>query len=115
VLTESKRFIREAVQAGKPFFVWHNTTRMHYRTNLSKEYEGKSGTGSVYHDGMMKLDDDVGELLNLLDETQHAADHPSRSRSVRALPRSARFRRSRSLPLAGSVGGAGSRLVRTSR
>jgi arylsulfatase len=68
VLTESKRFIREAVQAGKPFFVWHNTTRMHYRTNLSNEYEGKSGTGSVYHDGMMELDDDVGELLNLLDE-----------------------------------------------
>jgi arylsulfatase len=68
VLTESKRFIRDAVRAGRPFFVWHNTTRMHYRTNLSKEYEGKSGTGSVYHDGMMEMDDDVGELLKLLDE-----------------------------------------------
>jgi arylsulfatase len=40
---------------------------MHYRTNLSPEYEGKSGYG-IYADGMMELDDDVGELLNLLDE-----------------------------------------------
>jgi arylsulfatase A-like enzyme len=67
VLVESKRFIKEAVEAKKPFFVWHNTTRMHYRTNLNEEYEGKSGYG-VYADGMMELDDDVGELLNLLDE-----------------------------------------------
>lgn len=68
ILTESKRFIRDAVQAGKPFFVWHNTTRMHYRTNLSPKYAGKSGTGSVHHDGMIEMDDSVGELLKLLDE-----------------------------------------------
>jgi arylsulfatase A-like enzyme len=63
-----KRFIRDAAEAGEPFFVWHNTTRMHYRTNLSEEYQGKSGTGNVYADGMMELDDDVGKLLELLDE-----------------------------------------------
>jgi arylsulfatase len=68
VLGESKRFIREAAEAGEPFFVWHNTTRMHYRTNLDDHYSGISGTGNVYADGMFELDDDVGELLNLLDE-----------------------------------------------
>lgn len=67
VLKESKRFITDAVGAKKPFFVWHNTTRMHYRTNLSPEYEGKSGYG-IYADGMMEMDDDVGELLKLLDD-----------------------------------------------
>ncbi|WP_313458174.1 arylsulfatase [Stenotrophomonas sp.] len=67
ILVESKRFIRDAVKADKPFFVWHNTTRMHYRTNLSPKYEGKSGYGP-YADGMMELDDTVGELLDLLDE-----------------------------------------------
>ncbi len=67
VMGESKRFITDAVRGGKPFFVWHNTTRMHYRTNLNQEYEGKSGYG-LYADGMMELDDDVGELLDLLDE-----------------------------------------------
>lgn len=66
-LGESKRFIRDAVQADKPFFVWHNTTRMHYRTNLSLKYEGKTGYG-IYADGMAELDDHVGELLSLLDE-----------------------------------------------
>lgn len=67
ILTESKRFITDAAKADKPFFVWHNTTRMHYRTNLSPKYEGKSGYG-IYADGMMELDDTVGELLKLLDE-----------------------------------------------
>jgi arylsulfatase len=67
VLVESKRFIKDAVEADKPFFVWHNTTRMHYRTNLNKEYDGKSGYG-LYADGMMEMDDDVGELLDLIKE-----------------------------------------------
>jgi len=67
ILAESQRFIGDSVKAGKPFFVWHNTTRMHYRTNLSPQYEGKSGYG-VYADGMMELDDIVGALLHQLDE-----------------------------------------------
>jgi arylsulfatase len=67
VLVESQRFIRDAVKAGKPFFVWHNTTRMHYRTNLSKKYEGKSGYG-LEADGMMEMDDTVGALLKELDD-----------------------------------------------
>jgi len=67
ILVESKRFIADAAKSGKPFFVWHNTTRMHYRTNLSPKYEGKSGYG-VYADGMMELDDTVGELLKTLED-----------------------------------------------
>lgn len=67
VLQESLRFMKDTVKAGKPFFIWHNTTRMHYRTNLNKEYEGRSGYG-IYADGMMEMDDDVGALLNQLDE-----------------------------------------------
>ncbi|WP_333983789.1 arylsulfatase [Ectopseudomonas khazarica] len=67
ILKESKRFITDAVKADKPFFVWHNTTRMHYRTNLSEKYEGKSGFGP-HADGLMEMDDVVGELLDLLDE-----------------------------------------------
>ena len=67
ILVESKRFITDAVKSDKPFFVWHNTTRMHYRTNLSKTYDGKSRYG-VYADGMMELDDTVGQLLKLVDD-----------------------------------------------
>jgi arylsulfatase len=67
VLKESKRFITDAVKADKPFFVWHNTTRMHYKTNLSKKYDGVTGYG-LYADGMKELDDIVGELTGLLEE-----------------------------------------------
>ncbi|MBL4727621.1 MAG: arylsulfatase [Rhizobiaceae bacterium] len=67
VLVESKRFITDAVKAKEPFFVWHNSTRMHYRTNLNEKYDGKSGYG-LYADGMMELDDHVGELLDLVEE-----------------------------------------------
>ncbi len=66
-LAASLDFIDRAHKAGKPFFVWHNSTRMHVWTHLSPEYKGKSGYG-LYADGMMELDDGVGTLLDKLDE-----------------------------------------------
>jgi arylsulfatase len=60
-------FIERAHRDGKPFFVWHNSTRMHVWTHLSDEYKEKSGYG-LYADGMMQLDDHVGVLLDKLDE-----------------------------------------------
>ena len=88
VLQESTRFIRDAVAAGEPFFVWHNTTRMHYRTNLSPEYQDKSGYG-LYADGMMEMDDDVGVLLDLLDELGVADNTMVMFRPTTAPPRTA--------------------------
>jgi len=67
VLQQSVRFIRDAAKADEPFFVWHNTTRTHYRTNLSEEYDGATGLG-LYADAMKEMDDDVGVLLDLIDE-----------------------------------------------
>ena len=66
-LNASLDFIDRAHAAGKPFFVWHNSTRMHVWTHLSEKYKGKSGYG-LYADGMMELDDGVGTLLAKLDE-----------------------------------------------
>jgi len=66
-LTATIDFIERAHRDGKPFFVWHNSTRMHVWTHLPEEYEGKSGYG-LYADGMMQLDDDVGVLLDKLEE-----------------------------------------------
>ncbi|WP_240989390.1 sulfatase-like hydrolase/transferase [Salipiger mangrovisoli] len=67
ILEESKRFITDAIQADEPFFLWHNRTRMHLSTHLSEKYAGKSGYG-LYADGMMEMDDIVGELLGLIGE-----------------------------------------------
>lgn len=67
ILNESKRFITEAVKDDKPFFVWHNLTRMHMHTHLSEKYDGVTGYG-LYADGVKEMDDIVGELLSLLEE-----------------------------------------------
>lgn len=65
----AKDFIKKQNEAGKPFFVWWNGTRMHFRTHVSEEHTGISGpSGDEYHDGMVEHDMHVGELLDLLDE-----------------------------------------------
>lgn len=65
----AKDFIKKAVEEGKPFFVWWNGTRMHFRTHVKDEHRGISGPdGDEYHDGMVEHDMHVGELLDLLDE-----------------------------------------------
>jgi arylsulfatase A-like enzyme len=72
VLVEnSKRFMDQAKQAGKPFFIWHNTTRMHVFTFLAKKYQAKMNYQSNYgleESGMAQLDDCVGDLLKHLDD-----------------------------------------------
>jgi arylsulfatase len=60
-------FIDRAHKDGKPFFVWWNSTHMHFRTHVKKEYEGRSGQG-FYNDAMVYHDDLVGVLLKKLDD-----------------------------------------------
>jgi arylsulfatase A-like enzyme len=72
VLVEnSKAFMDKAKQAGKPFFIWHNTTRMHVFTYLSQKYQAKMNYQSNYgleEAGMAQMDDDIGDLLKHLDD-----------------------------------------------
>ena len=67
LLARSLDFIDRSAGAGKPFFLWHNTTRMHNWTHLTETYANKTGLG-LYPDGMMELDHIVGELLGKLDD-----------------------------------------------
>jgi arylsulfatase A-like enzyme len=68
-LDAAKDFIKKQVKAGVPFFVWFNTTHMHFRTHEKPSYRGKSGRWqSEYHDVMIYHDWCVGEMLNLLDD-----------------------------------------------
>jgi len=67
----SSDFMDKAKQAGKPFFVWHNTTRMHVWTFLSKKYSSMQNSQTNYgleEAGMAQLDDNVGALLKHLDD-----------------------------------------------
>jgi arylsulfatase len=66
-------FMQRQVKAGKPFFVWMNTTRMHLYTHVRPSMLGRSGI-SEYFDGMLEHDDDVGKLLKALDDLGIADD-----------------------------------------
>lgn len=65
----SRDFIRRQNGAGKPFFVWLNTTHMHLFTHTKPESRGQAGRWqSPYHDTMVDHDKLVGQMLDLLDE-----------------------------------------------
>ncbi len=67
----SSEFMDKAKQAGKPFFLWHNTTRMHVWTFLSQKYNAMENSETNYgleEAGMAQLDDSVGALLKHLDD-----------------------------------------------
>ena len=57
----------KAVADDKPFFLWFNSTRMHYYTHVKPEQLGASGQG-FYNDAMVEHDGHVGALLAKLDE-----------------------------------------------
>ena len=67
------KFMTKAAKSGKPFFLWYNTTAMHFRTHLAKQHEGKSGQGS-YNDAMVHHDENIGKMLDKLDELGLAKD-----------------------------------------
>ncbi|WP_031077451.1 arylsulfatase [Streptomyces sp. NRRL WC-3742] len=62
-------FIRRQASDDVPFFLWFNTTHMHFRTHVKDESLGQSGRWqSEYHDAMIDHDKLIGVLLDLLDE-----------------------------------------------
>ena len=75
VMVPAQRFIKDAAEADRPFFVWFNTTGMHFRTHIADEIRGQAGRWqSEYHDGMVEHDKRIGSMLDLLDELGLAED-----------------------------------------
>jgi arylsulfatase len=61
-------FMQRQVNRRKPFFVWINTTHMHFRTYTKKRSLGQAGEWqSPYHDTMVDHDKHVGKVLDALD------------------------------------------------
>jgi arylsulfatase len=62
-------FLKKQVQAGIPFFIWMNFTRMHVYTHIRASMQGQSGMpGNDYADGMIEMDMNVGKLMAVLEE-----------------------------------------------
>jgi arylsulfatase A-like enzyme len=69
VLEHTIDFIDRQQESGTPFFIWFNTTHMHFRTHPKPESVGQAGRWqSPYHDTMIDHDKVVGALLDKLDE-----------------------------------------------
>ncbi len=67
VTDHALNFIGKTHNDGKPFFLWYNTTAMHFRTHCAEKHRGKSGQGP-YNDVMVAHDEDVGRMVAKLDE-----------------------------------------------
>jgi len=61
-----------AKEAGEPFFVWLNTSRMHLYTRLDDTWryaaEEYTSEADLYGSGMLQHDHDIGLVLDWLDE-----------------------------------------------
>jgi arylsulfatase A-like enzyme len=71
----SSDFMDKAKKDGKPFFLWHNTTRMHVFTFIPPKYQALMNPTSNYgleEAGMAQMDDSVGALLKHLDDIGEA-------------------------------------------
>ncbi len=61
------QWIEKQVAADQPFFCWYNATAMHFRTHVAPKNIGKSGQDE-YSDRMVVHDEQIGEILDKLDE-----------------------------------------------
>jgi len=68
VTEHALRFIDEAHAADEPFFLWWNSTAMHFRTHAAEKHLGKSNGHGEYNDVMVAHDENVGVMLDKLDE-----------------------------------------------
>lgn len=71
----SNGFMDKAKADGKPFFIWHNTSRMHVFTYLPPKYQAMMNATSNYNieeAGMAQMDDCIGALLKHLDDIGEA-------------------------------------------
>ena len=61
------QWMEQQAKADKPFFLWYNSTAMHFRTHLAQKNLGKSGQ-DPYSDRMVVHDEQIGMILDKLDK-----------------------------------------------
>lgn len=69
VFEVTSEWLDRKVAEDNPFFLWFNTSHMHFRTHPKPESLGQSGRWqSEYHDVMIDHDNVVGAVLQKLDD-----------------------------------------------
>jgi arylsulfatase len=75
LVQNSNAFMDKAKKDGKPFFLWHNTTRMHVFTYIPPKYQAMMNYDTNYgleEAGMAQMDDSIGALMKHLDDIGEA-------------------------------------------
>jgi arylsulfatase A-like enzyme len=75
LVQNTNSFMDKAKKDGKPFFIWHNTTRMHVFTYLPPKYQAMMNASTNYNveeAGMAQMDDSIGAILQHLDDIGEA-------------------------------------------
>ena len=67
-------WMEKQAKADQPFFLWYNSTAMHFRTHVAEKNRGKSGQDE-YSDRMVVHDEQIGQMLDKLDELRHRGQH----------------------------------------
>jgi len=67
ITTRAMDWMEKQAKADQPFFLWYNSTAMHFRTHLAEKNRGKSGQDD-YSDRMVTHDEQIGQMLDKLDE-----------------------------------------------
>ena len=72
LVAKTEDFMKRAHDAGKPFFIWHATSRMHVYTHLKEESKNLatkiSTDGDLFGHGLIEHDGHVGQILDYLKE-----------------------------------------------
>jgi len=72
LVARTKKFMKKAKDADKPFFIWHATSRMHVYIHLKEESKNLATNVSsdidLFGHGLMEHDGHVGDILDYLKE-----------------------------------------------
>lgn len=67
-LAWSRDFMRRAVEADKPFYLWHAMNRPHSKNYPNPAFRGKSPAATPYKDAIVELDTVLGEIVKTVRE-----------------------------------------------
>jgi arylsulfatase len=66
ITTAAIEWMEKQAKADQPFFLWYNSTAMHFRTHVAEKNIGKSGQDE-YSDRMVVHDEQIGQILDKLE------------------------------------------------
>ena len=65
---QSVKFLKDAANESKPFFLVHSFSKLHNDSYVAPQYIGKSPAAMPVRDALVELDDVVGEIMKALEE-----------------------------------------------